>query len=63
MEKPSSGIRKRNKATRGKHKKVLKSELKVQDNIDKDLPLLNKNSAARKKNIYIHVFQYKLKRQ
>lgn len=61
MEKPSLGIWKRNKAARGKHEGVLKFQLKLLDNVDKDLPLLNRNSAAGEKNVYI--FQCKLKKQ
>lgn len=54
-KKPPSGIWKRNKATREKHKEVLKFQIKIPDNIDKNLPFLNRNSDAEKKN-----FQYKL---
>lgn len=57
MKKPSSGIWKRNKATREKHKEVLKFQIKILDNIDKNQPLLNRNSDAKKKK---YIFQYKL---
>lgn len=56
MQKLLSGIWKNNKPTRGKHKGVLKFQLKLLDNVDKDLPLLNRNSADG------DIYQCKLKK-
>lgn len=48
-------LKKKKKATREKHKEVLKLQIKILDNIDKNLPFLNRNSDAERK-----IFQYKL---
>lgn len=55
MKKPSSGIWKKNKTTRENQKEVIKFQIKLLDNVDKNLPFLNRNDDAEKNVIHFNI--------